>query len=119
MTRYEPADLIVELDRVLEQERKALTGGELDRLADLVVRKEAVIDRLGSLSPTDRDRIGELREKMTRNQVLLDSALDGIRAVAGRMAELRRVRKGLETYDKDGQRNRVDTGQQPTVERRA
>jgi flagellar biosynthesis/type III secretory pathway chaperone len=112
-------DLISELDALLDRERRALTGGELDQLADLIMRKETIIGRLGGLILSDPVRLDPLRDKMIRNRMLLDSALEGIRAVAGRMAELRRVRKGLETYDRAGQRSHVDTALRPNVERRA
>jgi flagellar biosynthesis/type III secretory pathway chaperone len=112
-------ELISELDALLDLERRALTGGELERLSDLFMRKETIIGRLGALSLTDPGRLDPLRDKMIRNRVLLDSALEGIRAVAGRMAELRRVRRGLDTYDRSGQRSSADTALRPNVERRA
>lgn len=112
-------DLISQLDALLDCERRALTGGELEQLADLIMRKEALTGRLGALVLSDPGRLDPLRDKMIRNRMLLDSALEGIRAVAGRMAELRRVRKGLETYDRAGQRSHVDTALRPNVERRA
>ena len=112
-------ELISELDALLDRERRALTGGDLESLSDLFMRKEAIIGRLGALSLADPGQLDPLRDKMIRNRVLLDSALEGIRAVAGRMAELRRVRRGLDTYDRSGQRSSADTALRPNVERRA
>ena len=57
--------------------------------------------------------------KVRRIHLLLDGAREGIREVAGRMAELRRLRNGLETYGSDGRKHNVDVRTEHTLERRA
>lgn len=119
MTTAASQDVIDELDQLLERERAALLAGDLDTIARILDLKEALIDRINGFDATDHAPLGRLREKLGRNQALLVGAMEGIRAVADRMADLRRVRLGLETYDKSGRRHRHQPGIPGTVERRA
>ena len=112
-------DMLRDLDAVLDAERDALLGGELEMIEGLVQRKSELVERLTGLPRLPDGAIVPLQQKMRRNQVLLDSALDGIRAVAIRMAELRSLRRSLETYDRNGRRQSLSTPQDSTVERRA
>ena len=82
-------------------------------------QKSAIIDRLNSLDDLNAEQLAPVQSKVQRNQALLGGALDGIRAVADRMAEMRRVRQGLETYDRSGQRTSLSAPSRPKVERRA
>lgn len=107
------------LDHLLDRERAALVAGDLDSLPGLLAEKEELIDRLVGSERAETDSIQTLRGKASRNQQLLDSALDGLRAVTARMAELRRVRAGLDTYDMAGRRQVHDVTPRPQVERRA
>lgn len=111
--------LIDRLDDILDRERKALTSGGLDLLADLMVEKDEVIDKITAMESLEHGRLAIVREKVHRNQALLDSALAGIRAVAGRIAELRKVRSSLETYDRAGRKTRFRTQTESSVEKRA
>lgn len=124
MTFEAQQSTINELDELLDQERGALLNGDLEQIARLMTLKEGLIDRINALTASekqalDHDSISHMQDKMTRNQVLLHGAMEGIRAVADRMAGLRRVREGLETYDRSGQKTQYDTGEKRTVERRA
>ena len=111
--------LVGELDRLLDQERQALLTGDLDRIARLTTLKEALIDRLNSTEAPEQGTLDALRDKISRNQVLLGSAMEGIRTVADRLDVLRRVRLSLDTYDRSGRSRRLETGVIPAVERRA
>lgn len=111
--------LIDELDDVLDQERQALLQGDLEDLARLMTLKEGLIDRLNKIDALTRDDLDAVQGKVTRNQALLTSAMEGIRAVADRMADLRRVRRGLETYDRAGRKKEVGIQTAPSVEKRA
>lgn len=119
MTADATQDLIDRLDSILDRERHALTSGALDMLTDLMAEKDSVIDQITATEIVEHGRLAPLREKVSRNQALLDSALAGIRAVAGRMADLRKVRDGLETYDSSGRKTRFGTNADPSVEKRA
>ncbi|OUS33729.1 flagellar biosynthesis protein FlgN [Rhodobacterales bacterium 56_14_T64] len=119
MTDLNPQALIDNLDSILDQEREALTKGDLNKLGGLMVKKEALINDLNAISELERETLTQVQGKVSRNQVLLDSAMEGIRAVATRMAELRRVRKGLDVYDQAGRKTRFSTRGSVALEKRA
>ncbi len=112
---------IESLFTLLEQERQALIEGKLDQLQDLGAQKEALVDQITAQIPpeSDRARLQALQHQISRNQHLLTSALDSIRAVADRMADLRRVRQGLDTYDQRGRKAHHGTQRAQTLEKRA
>ena len=111
--------LIDELDELLDSEKRALVKGDLEQVGRLMSQKELLIESLNALEKLDRGNLTQLHQKVMRNQTLLDSALEGIRAVATRMSELRRVRSGLETYDEQGRNQRVGIQRTVKVEKRA
>jgi len=119
MAHQDAQELIDQLDELLDRERQALIDGDLDFLSRLLTRKESLIIDINTLDALERSQLGGVPDKVARNQVLLNSAMEGIQAVAKRMAELRRVRQGLETYDQKGRKTRLETQSQPSVEKRA
>ncbi|MBY6056948.1 flagellar protein FlgN [Leisingera daeponensis] len=119
MSNPEPQQLIDELDQVLDRERTALMAGDLGKLEELLAKKEKIISKLNAVSELERESLEQVQTKLSRNQSLLDSAMDGIRSVAARMAELRRIRKGLDVYDQSGRRTRYGTRSGAKLEKRA
>ena len=119
MTHDSAQDMIDELDTLLDQERGALVRGDLEQLGRLVAHKENLIGKINMLDALERSRLAHVHDKVARNQALLNSAMEGIRAVASRMAELRRVRHGLETYDRAGRKKRFGTQTHTSMEKRA
>jgi len=119
MTHQSAQDLINELDTLLDRERQALIDGDLELLGRMLTQKQDLIEKINALDTLERERLVHVHDKVTRNQELLNSAMEGIRAVASRMADLRRVRQGLETYDQSGRKTRVETQNSPSVEKRA
>ncbi len=119
MTQETIDTMIDDLDLLLDSERQALVSGNLDELSQLHDRKEQLISALNALDRLEADALVGVREKMSRNQALLSSAMEGIRAVADRMAELRRVRQNLSTYDRDGKRHQFPTSTAQKLEKRA
>lgn len=119
MTHEFPQNLIDNLDDLLDRERQALVKGELEQLGRLLTQKEALITQINTLESLEQAKLADVHEKVTRNQLLLNSAMEGIHAVANRMAELRRVRRGLETYDEKGRKTRFGTQIDSSVEKRA
>ncbi len=112
-----PKTVFDRLDALLEEERAALLGGDLDGLNDMHGRKEDLLHQLAAV-PADA-RLRGIQQKLARNQDLLDSALAGIQSVARRLAMVRRVRQSLEYYDEDGAMATVDIGVERSVEKRA
>ena len=119
MTGDTQQGLIDQLDKLLESERQALLTGDLEKISVLLERKETLIDAFNTLDTEDNGDLDDLHRKVMRNQVLLNGALEGIRKVAARMAEIRRVRSALDTYDKTGRKQVIDGHAQPRVEKRA
>ncbi len=119
MSEKTSQDLIDDLDEILEQERNALIHGQLEQLEGLLEKKDALISDLNAIDALEREQLESVHEKVTRNQVLLDNAMQGIRTVAARMQELRRVRKGLDVYDKAGRKNSYATRSSLKLEKRA
>ncbi|WP_171124510.1 MULTISPECIES: flagellar export chaperone FlgN [unclassified Ruegeria] len=113
------SDVITSLEEVLDLERNALVQGDLDRLGQMMPEKEKLIGALNQFPVRESDELVRLQRKVERNQALLNSAADGIRAVADRMAELRRVRNELSTYSADGQRKGFAVRSNATLEKRA
>ncbi|GAA6191088.1 flagellar biosynthesis protein FlgN [Phaeobacter gallaeciensis] len=119
MTNETANELMISLDELLDRERSALIAGELNQLPQVMVEKEKLIEKLNELDAIDRDRLGPIQEKVSRNQQLLGSALEGIKAVSERMAELRRVRRGLETYDQSGRKTKINLQLNTRLEKRS
>ncbi len=112
-------NLMYQLDDVLDWERDALLKGDLDSVVRSLQTKERLIDALAHLEIDTQDGLDALRTKATHNQQLLNSALDGIRSVADRIATLRQIRNTLETYDKSGRKMVISGLKGQRVEKRA
>ncbi len=112
-------DLIQALENVLDLERTALAAGDLDRLDHMLPEKEKLIVAINDMQVFDTETLIRLQRKVERNQGLLNSAADGIRAVADRMVELRKVRQEFTTYDAAGQRTGFAVRQNAKLEKRA
>lgn len=111
--------VLSELDDLLDRERACLLAGDLSGLSRILREKERIIDTLNSLLPESDPGLDALKDKALRNQALLDTAVEGIRAVANRVSALRRVRDTLETYDKSGRKTSFDAQPRGRVEKRA
>lgn len=112
------AKTLEDLSTLLEAEREALLTGDLDKLAGLLSSKETLIEEMNSTPQSDIMAIQSLDQKVKRNQLLLDGAMEGIRAVAKRLAHLRQVKGALETYGADGKRYDIPLAAESSVEHR-
>ena len=110
---------IDDLDDLLDDERQALLAGELENIARLHDRKTQLIEELRQLDLKDQEKLRDLSKKVGRNQELLSSALDGIRAVARRLSDVRQAREKIETYDASGKKQSISTSIQKNLEKRA
>lgn len=119
MTQDSIDGLIDRLDQLLDAERRALLAGEIDTLSTLHEGKEGLISKLNALDRDEAEQLKDVQTKLTRNQVLLSSAMDGIRSVADRMTELRLLRQSLATYGRDGKRQQFETPVSQKLEKRA
>lgn len=112
-------DTIDSLAEILDQERKSLLNGNLDSINRVSQKKEALIRILNTSELLNQERLVELNGKMKRNQALLSSALDGVKSVAERFADMRQIRESLATYDSNGRRKKITVLQKSSVEKRA
>ena len=119
MTSDSPGVLIEAVENVLDRERLALIRGDLDRLQRLLPEKTSLIERLNEQDQIEQLALQHVQDKLQRNQVLLNSAMEGIRAVAERMSALRQIRQGLDIYDPQGRKHRFTAYGPHTVEKRA
>lgn len=119
MTHEISQDAMDALDDLLDEERDALLKGDLDLVGRLVGHKESLIEQLAQSEHAQLEGLMHLDEKFKRNQILLDSALEGIRRVARRLSALRRVRNALDTYDAQGERRTIDMDATASFEKRA
>lgn len=107
-----------ELGDLLDEERAALLQGDLEKLNELLAPKEQLIDAMNAMSQADEPTMRALNDKVHRNQLLLDGAMEGIRAVASRVAQLREVKGALETYGADGKRRDIQLDPDRVIEHR-
>ncbi len=114
-----PNELIESLEQLLDRERKSLECGDLDKVSSEAPEKEKLIDALATMQVIETDDLIRVSRKLERNQSLLNSAADGIRAVTDRLAELRRVRQEFSTYDASGQRSGYQMRTRAKLEKRA
>ena len=111
--------LIRKLDALLDAERQALLDGDLAALTGMVEEKERLIEALNKAEFADEGALTPVNDKVQRNQALLEQALSGIRTVARRLADIRQARKSFDTYDRLGQRSRIEGDVDSSVEKRA
>ena len=112
-------NLIDSLDALLDRERQALLVGDLEKIGRLLALKESLMDQLSKIQMVETDHLQTVKGKVNRNQALLNSAMEGIQAVASRMAELRKARHSLETYDHTGRKTQLGTRDDRKLEKRA
>ncbi len=67
MTKRSAQALVDELDDLLDAEREAVLGGNLDDMSKLLERKEGLIDALSDLDAADAAAISEIQDKLARN----------------------------------------------------
>lgn len=112
-------DLVGALEDILETERAALLKGDVDAMTRLAENKERLIDLLNARTDLPHTELIRLHDKISRNQSLMNSALEGIRAVAARMSEMRQVRQALHTYDRSGSIRKIINDAARQIEKRA
>ena len=98
------------LSILLERERAAILTGAFGQLSELAPEKERLLIALPQQGLETRHLQG-ISAAVTRNQVLLAAAIEGVRTVNERIAVLRRAREGFDAYDHAGARSRVGPAQ--------
>jgi len=119
MANNSTQNLFDELDDLLERERIALLKGDLEKIAALLSAKENLMDKVSALDSAKVAPLKGLQDKIARNQLLLDGALQGIRRASMRLATIRHIRRNLETYGEDGRKKVIEGEVVRKVEKRA
>jgi flagellar biosynthesis/type III secretory pathway chaperone len=115
----ENRDLMLLMHDLLDRERHALMNGQLEQATRILHEKEALLAGFNALPIAITKELQAVHAKNSRNQVLLSCALDGIRVVNERIAELQRTHNSLETYDQSGRKTTITGLHTGHVERRA
>jgi len=97
--------------RLLETERGAITRGDFDALPQLGADKEDLFAAL-SKSPPSLEVVSRLTTETTRNQRLLEAAMQGMRAAAQTLETMQEAQKGSMIYGSDGKVSRLSKGDQ-------
>ena len=107
------------LASLLAEERDALRAGALERLPDLLARKEALAqeaERHGLDCP--QEQAARLAEMARLNADMLEAARSGLRAAIDRLADCNAVARSVVTYAPNGERRALSVPA-PKVHRRA
>ena len=112
------ADAISLLEILLDSEEDALLTGNFDTVETLLQDKQSLIGILNEDRSNSEEELQSVLNKISRNQALLTSAMEGIRAANARLKDFQRTRDRFETYDRSGQRHSVDTRTAPLLEKK-
>ena len=107
------------LDTILEQERSALLNGEIGELQTLAEDKNHLLTVLENSGPVSASEVIPLKQKLRRNKALIESALEGLQAVASRIEDSSRLKKVMHTYDQQGTKKEIRSGSERNIEVRA
>ena len=107
------------LAQLLEKERTALLAGDLEKISDLIPEKEDLIATMGRSGEITQTMGAELTLKLRRNHALFESSLSGIRAVAARIANHRKMQSTLQIYNAQGEKKVVQSQDSSTVQKLA
>lgn len=95
------------LEAVLSDEYHALLGGRIEDLEGLGAKKLDTLEKAALLPEQEFIALEPLRAKLLRNQLLVQSALEGMRVALERAREINEISKGLKTYRSDGSPQKV------------
>lgn len=112
--------LIRQIDRILDEERALLLSGNLGKLNSISDEKSNLIGQMDQKwqAPANAE-VRRVLDKAGRNAQLLAHARDGLKAALFRLAEIRKIQNGLETYGPRGDRLRLKAEKANRLERRA
>ncbi|MEM8572184.1 MAG: hypothetical protein AAGG56_14935 [Pseudomonadota bacterium] len=89
--------------RMLEEERKLLVSGPLDKLQALVAAREAAMNELLSSGASLPEAfIVALKARAERNGRLLRASIDGVKSARAQVEQINRQSEALRTYGADG-----------------
>lgn len=90
------------LEDLLDKERLSILSGEFGGLRRFLAEKERLLQGIGT--PEDGANLRRVKQKADRNQMMLQAAARGMRAISDRLANRATETGRLQTYDRAGQR---------------
>ena len=102
-------DDITTLERLLEQERVALTDGDFDVLQRLGPDKERLLQLLPQLHGTPA-RMQAIANQIHRNQALLNAAMRGVKAAKMKILGRKDGDAGSIIYGRNGEVSHMKSG---------
>lgn len=90
------------LSKLLEDEYAALLNGDLGEIARLGNEKLSLLDGFSHYETSKPGELEVLRGKLIRNQILTQSAIEGMRTAIARAREIHSVATELKTYHANG-----------------
>ncbi len=99
-------NVLGELEDILDRERQLILGARFNDLERLATRKSLLAGRIGQAVKSDLSHIERLRASAARNDALLQSAAQGLKAALQQISDARSLRDQT-TYAADGSRNPI------------
>lgn len=96
--------------KLLDQAYEAILKSDYAALPDLSARLEQAMDT--AATTLGEEALRRIRQKASRNAVVLLAAQRGIRSARRRLEEVREAASGLTTYDRQGKRAAVSEARQ-------
>ncbi len=117
MAFFSSPSLVDAIEDLLDRERQAVLGGNLDGLTRLIPEKIRLMERMARI----RQPLGQidgLKDKALQNQRLLEAVARGIESVSAHVTGLQTNKPPLRTYDATGASKEI-LQHRSTLEKRA
>lgn len=117
MAFFSSPSLVDAIEDLLDRERQAVLGGNLDGLTRLMPEKTRLMERM-TRARQPLGEIDRLKEKALQNQKLLEAVAHGIKSVSEHVTGLQTRKPPLRTYDATGLSKEI-LQHRSTLEKRA
>lgn len=111
------ADPLRRLEAILTEEAAMIRRADFSQIDRLIADKSRLAGQIGRSRPAP-GALERVRRLAERNAILLQAAMQGLRAAQARLSALTNAGAGLRTYDASGDARSV-TGHAPSLERKA
>lgn len=111
--------LATRLNDVLELEYAALMNGDISAIAQLSADKLAILEEMSEFDDYEYTVLEKFRVTLIRNQLLANSAIEGMRSAIQRARDVQSVASGLQTYTAGGQNALVALAKGQTLSKRS
>ena len=102
-------DIIIDLDTLLDQERKLLKSGRFGDLEPLIAHKEQLLSEIGKIHNINPVELAKIRDKISENKHLLSASISGFKRATATLTSFKQVRNCLSYYGQDGSKINIPT----------